>query len=744
MKKSILTCVLCSVFFCFSNVFAVDIIYNSPGASILVNTPLSVSNNLIIKKGTYLEVTSTISMADYSKIIIEKGAYFYLNGGTLTSTTNNTATIWDGIEVWGNDALTAVDLTSFKNKSYFLSFYANLNYGIFLSDNSATIGNSRWGIVSGSIFSNNPSSTYSGGIVDVYSTDFVNNIYSSIYYSKSIGKITNYFNKSEIHNCTFSHSLTSLFPGLGTGFYGQVVNKGGACLDLTSCTFTATNLSYNVIIGIISDIASSNISANFFQNYKSAIAIREENIANNNQTSSISNNTFTYPYNTTYPEILIANSDGIKISFNTFNCDNNYNSNTAYLPVVAIRESDRIHFTHNVLNTPSNTSDKSRGISWFDAGQFYGKVWGNSFTNFSENGLSWGKNTGVSFECNNYINTKEMDLNVFSGNVSPLQGLPTWPADNQFLSLPNLPSSRFNLNTYGSGYWYFYRSSSQVYIPATFTSPQISLTSTLNPYNSCFCYGCLIKPNNDDNNNDNTYGISSLGLSQNTQDGLVHLANIREKAKLVSYYLDSIKNLDSAIFVLQGDTSFFAIYTLSGLYLKKDMSSTALALLANSNSNGIQEFVDYKLLFPIIVSGISNQHNETWFQNNNSDLVTLSNQSGFVGAQSKGILDYFTNLINTENYTNSTISNFTFTCSPNPFGNSLNLSILNSNSSISAIVIKLFDRFGNVVSTSNETIGTSGSAQNVIVNTQSLSAGVYACVISSQSQVLKHSYIIKN
>lgn len=313
MKKKLLLAILIS---CLNYSYSADIIYNTPGSISTISSTLNVTDNLIVKSGTFLKITGIVYLNSNSKIVVEPGAVVRLQGGTLTSVTDDMSTLWLGVEVRGNGNY-PTNASSFAVESYFLSNYTSLNSGVFYSINGSSsnpqIKYSKLGLVSSEIVSSWPSSASNGGYIECWYTTFYTNTHSSINITKSSGN-TPIGSTCIVAYCTFNSAMTSSIANLDQ--HAQIYNKGGN-LRVFGSSFIASNYSYNYIVGIKSVAAKTAIFNNTFTNYKAAIYILQENNSGNNfNYSFIDQNTITHKGNTTFYAINIDNSDLINIRSN--------------------------------------------------------------------------------------------------------------------------------------------------------------------------------------------------------------------------------------------------------------------------------------------------------------------------------------------------------------------------------------------------------------------------------------------
>src|SRR5690606_14477007 len=112
-----------------------------------------VNGNLVIKSGYRLTIEGTVGMGPDQRIIVERGAQLWVDGGTITTSCGDK--MWRGIEVWG---------TSSADQEPILN---NPDQGFVNLLNGATIEHARDGIT---VIRKNDNGSinwggYTGGIV---------------------------------------------------------------------------------------------------------------------------------------------------------------------------------------------------------------------------------------------------------------------------------------------------------------------------------------------------------------------------------------------------------------------------------------------------------------------------------------------------------------------------------------------------------------------------------------------------
>jgi hypothetical protein len=171
-----------------------------------------------ICSGSSLTISTEVKFAAGSKIIVERGGKLILDDATLTSAFEDEQ--WLGIEVWGNS----------------LASQNPISQGWVVSENGTTIENSQMGI-----YTNRPdpvsegwTPNYTGGIVQVSETEFVNNTIAAQFFSY------NYTSVSYFVDCNFEVN-NGYFGASDPENYVEVAGISG--LDFNYCSFVnGTNI----------------------------------------------------------------------------------------------------------------------------------------------------------------------------------------------------------------------------------------------------------------------------------------------------------------------------------------------------------------------------------------------------------------------------------------------------------------------------------------------------------------------
>lgn len=685
-------------------------------------------------------------MGERSRVIIEQGSMLYLNGGTLTNTTNDESEFWNGIEIVGNN--NKITNSTFEiDETSFLSNYNNLTFGVFKSDNDANVNFSSWGVITSTSRVTGPTTGFSGGYFYIKNTNFYNNLYTSIYIQTANGVNDLDLDGYSIVGCKFSSNLYNYHPSLD--FYGQIFSDGGIpLLKVYNCEFEATNMSKNRINGVNSNSAFLVASNCDFSGFKSTIAIRNTNILSKSlRHSLISSCSINYPYNTPYPCIHIQNSDGTSIVNNNIVCENNFNGQPN--PVISINGSDGFKLGDNIISFQNyNSNNVSNALYIRNAAPFYSLMWRNTISNMDYVIFAEGKNDGFKFTCNNFLSTKQFDLKIYSGNISPMQGTILYPAENKFKVSPDLPISRFNLNTNNNAksFNYWYNLNDPITKPFTLTLPQISISGSNNSqhqYYNC-CVICLVKPPVDKNavgyDEDLNNSFDSLKLTLNERKAISRDFDIMNLEYSINRFVDSNK-IDSAIYLVNRDSTFYGLYFYSKLLLMKDSINLANKMVKDFPINDDFEINYYKILFPILTDGILHSNDSSWFARSLDSLVSLSNKVGFIADQAKSILDYY----NRNSRILSELNGYELECDvfPIPFSNTLTIDIKSISSAIDSIDMQIIDKYGNELIFKETGIGDL-FPQSININTETLPIGIYLVLLKYRGSILRFKYVLKS
>ncbi len=714
------------------------ITYDSPGSIINVSGTVTIGSYdiILIKSGTVVKLTGTISLGENARVIIEKGAMLFIDGGVLTNTTNDESEFWSGIEIVGSDNKIANNVNFEPTTTWVSLNYSSLNFGILVSENDAHIKYSHYGVISSTAFVTGPTRGNSGGYFKINQTHFYNNLFSSIYLntakgSNGIGYV--------VEDCEFVTDFATNKPFDESQVF---VKDGAGSISIINCTFKALRASVNKVVAIDANM-NTYIYSCYFENFKSSIQLTNLNASSNSSLkfSTIDNTTIYHPYNTPFPCVSISNSDNVRFFDNIIKCE--LNTNGKLNPIINVRGSDNVNIYQISISYKNgyNSSSISHAINLRNTTPFKGLLARSNIYDMDYVIISDGQNSGFQFTCNQLYNTKTNDVWIYSGNIAPMQGSKTYPAENFFNPTPSIPTSRFNLKSQsGSNLIYWYNNSISNTRPLTYTSPTVvpkQSSSSMNPYYNC-CAICLVKPNGDTYTDD--LGFSELELSISEVNKIKRNLEIRNAVYNISKFVDS-GFIDSALNVVSEDTSFFGVYYYSRLLMSIDSFNLAKTFVQNSPINNNIEVLNYKTLFPILCDRIESGLDTSWFENNKDSLYAiLSRGDGFISEQVKSIIEEYSDL---KSYIGGTVSyNIDCIIYPNPFTDNITIEIDNISSSVDTLSVVILDMNGNeIMSDFVPMLGV--YPQNVSFSTLSISSGMYVVVLKHEEYVLKYQYIYK-
>lgn len=437
---------------------------------------LVVGQELRVKTGVNLTITNvTVRFLEQAKLVIEPGARLTINGTThLTSTDCNS--MWKGVELQGN---------------YLLS-QTTTNQGWFYLNSGTQISNAINGIRCIGMLADGVTFDWSktGGVIRASGATFRNNKRDVEYLAYTFANTGSFVNCTFIidaalndgsvpyarvsmnavkgiafRGCDFRNITNSLYPASQRGygiisidatysvdFYCTVIPPvGSPCPSRDRCVFEG------FVYGINSSASStaytntirySNFSSNQYNVYLSGItaAVVVENVFEGMDPTAFGGSP------PTHVGLYLDRCTGYQVENNTFWIDE---------PPAGIN-------TYGVLVNNSNNNGAAADVN---------QIYNNDFTSFKYGAASLGanvqlsngnavSNTGLTFKCNDFMDTRTADL-YFNGQVSPFQGtclttpagVPQAPANNTF----SVPASPWDiLNNMGTVFQVDYRYSTSV------------------------------------------------------------------------------------------------------------------------------------------------------------------------------------------------------------------------------------------------------------------------------------------
>lgn len=465
----------------------------SPGNNPFNNqAELIVMDELRIKSGSNVTFNDmTIKFEENAKLVIEPDSRLTINNTELTST-DCEKTMWLGVELQGNANLPQ----SFSNQ------------GLFNMQNNSEISNALNGInVFGRTPSGNPDWASTGGWVRASNSTFRNNRRDVQFLSY------NFQNRSFFRNCVFitDDELNSGAPPMGhvtmydvdgVGFYGNDFKNTTTGLypkDSRGFGIKSKDAKYkvNYRCNTINPIGSPcyDKDPNVFEGLVYGIEATATNPFN---TVEIMFNEFIDNRNAIY----LGGVDYAKVVNNEFEIDNpsGYSGFVPwtyglYLENCTGYQVENNNFKNNhtgliygVIANNSNNNGQDANINEIYNNNFDGLIFGGVAINenvqlFNGNAVT---NTGLTFKCNDFVNSDVVDL-FFLGPVAPFQGacltsdgnLPHSPANNTFS--PIVPSGAHLWNGNGVDFQLDYRYSSS----SMFQTEPILINNTNTTISEC-------------------------------------------------------------------------------------------------------------------------------------------------------------------------------------------------------------------------------------------------------------------
>jgi hypothetical protein len=429
---------------------------------------LIVTDELRIKAGSNVTFNDMlIRFEEDAKLVIEPDAMLIINNTTLTSTDCETI-MWQGIELQGNANLTQ----TFANQ------------GVFIMQSNSEISNALNGInVFGRTPAGNTDWNATGGWVRASNSTFRNN-------KRDVQFLTyNFKNRSLFRNCEFLTDAplnngsaplghVTMFEVDRIGFYGndfknmttglyskdsrgfgiksidakyKVKNRCNSIVPIGStCNDKDPNVFEGLVYGIEATATNSfytvEIMFNEFINNRNAIYLGGVDYAKvvNNEFDLDEPNGYSGFIPWTYG-LYLENCTAYQVENNNFFYDNT-------------------GFVFGVIVNNSNNNGQGNDINEIYNNYFEGVVYGGATINENVRLVDGNAvtNTGLTFKCNDFVNSEVVDL-YFGGPVSPFQGacltpdgnLPHSPANNTFS--PVIPSGAHLWNANGVDFQMDYR-----------------------------------------------------------------------------------------------------------------------------------------------------------------------------------------------------------------------------------------------------------------------------------------------
>jgi photosystem II stability/assembly factor-like uncharacterized protein len=177
------------------------------------NVPMRFDRNVIVSAGTTLTIggNATLYFVPGAKIIVEQGGKLVIDGGLLTSACDS---LWQGVEVWGNPALSQIPA----------------NQGWLSISNGGTIQNAVVAVKAGS----GDFGAKGGGIVHASEAFFRNNQSDVAFHDYARNNLSNF-------SQTTFETTSALLSGATPAAHLSMVNVRG--IQISGCTFQNTSSS---------------------------------------------------------------------------------------------------------------------------------------------------------------------------------------------------------------------------------------------------------------------------------------------------------------------------------------------------------------------------------------------------------------------------------------------------------------------------------------------------------------------
>ncbi len=370
--------------------------------------------DILVKSGNTLTITCEVLMPQNGKIIIEQGAKLIIDGGNITCAYDDA--LWQGIEVWGNTHLAHTDA----------------NQGVLELKNGAIIENATNAVTTWK-----PNDVAkSGGIIRASNSTFRNNKRSVEFRYYPNCTNTSYFDK-----CTFTNTGKYNDGTMGSGYMITMENVAG--VQFRGCDFEDNNSDAIYFSDLKSGIAASDSYFEVIPFCQGTvygtcnIEYKESGFTNLNhaiQVEKVSGNQSYKVDRTNFNDCVVGVVNlGVNNSIITRNNFNLGNTQPEEPWSIGIHIQTGTGFTIEE-NTISRTSSSSSPWGMFgtvvdNAGIDNNFIYKGVFDKMDYASFSTGINsfslfftwTGLSYICNDYINSSYNDIFISSSNP-PIDG----------------------------------------------------------------------------------------------------------------------------------------------------------------------------------------------------------------------------------------------------------------------------------------------------------------------------------
>lgn len=761
---------------------AANITFNYTGNTATLSS--GTYDNIILNRGAFVVIqNASIFMNTGKSITINKGAVLKITNSTITHAGSGNS-LWTGMNIIGDE------------NSYQMP--QNYNSNLFFNDPNDNYNTMQHGLLycSGSTISYansavNSSGATGGGCINIANCIFDNNVnsitltnYSKFHQTSSIVSTT--FNNTAYlpSGITYYHisikdasiSNSSFLPVYDHNMYYALeinncylkndlkyknlsgINVTGSFISIHDSYFYNLGVGMNCLKGVYVYSGISINGSHFEDCDRGIIASGLYTVAISSSTIDI-NRSIQYDGNNTVVPIGIP--VGIFISGNT-----HYNINNCWFEKAT-------GFTPNVTGSYAIIADGNSSLS--------GNIISNNTIITVYVGVQSQNESLASFlKCNKFslgsasTATFNYDITIPNGTLAPHNGCGGGGVyynqipGNTFS--PNAVNVQRNIFTNSSSYTtikpfqYKYSYSKTEENPQHYTPLKVKATFCgNNAVSNCGTVLALRVPFHD---NYNGYQFAFAHYDSLLQTNSADTDDIEATRYFKNYYLGEImasitdtNQLDSAITLLAGDTSFAAKYHLLLAYIANGRISQAWQVLNNLEVNAAEE-ANIKQLYTLLLPIYSN-YNFDSLNAQRTELNLLAQDSDFAARQARYIVNYIDG-VNAENAgmenftplyldsilpvegldTTVTIGNdYDISVHPNPFTSKVQADVKNNSGTDQVITLKLYNSFGTPLLTTDAEVKNTDT-QTLSLETGDLPNGFYFLQFSDKDNLVFESRII--
>lgn len=455
-------------------------------ANTVWDTDRDLHENILVKSGYELKITSKIDIGSNRKIMIEPGARLIIDGGVLT---NACGEFWDGIEVWGN-----------KNQHQIAA-----NQGRLITRNEARIEYAKTAIKVWKEDLNGINWDSTGGMLTIQNTTFFNNQIGISYQNyHNINNGIEINNIGSVSNCSFiwdtPYSSNNIPYGIKMNHINGIRISGSDFIDDRT-----TNIDYwQRAVGIFSldsgyKVVSRATSLNPELHHEFALTggydvnnfiqlkdgVKALN-ANSEYTIQIDHSNFENVFRPVHLSVI----DNANVTRNLFKMTSNRPSDIPAMYSLILENSTGFKVEGNKFES-TDFNSPSIGVMTINTGSYNNMIYRNKFkgikfSNFAAGinaslppafpNFPFSKSYGLEWTCNEFINC-EYDIYVsqFVGGARKLQGTYFNPAENIFT---NSGSSFLEKNIAYNGYNLMHYFNNNTSTAPSIIDPNVVISST--------------------------------------------------------------------------------------------------------------------------------------------------------------------------------------------------------------------------------------------------------------------------